>query len=280
MRAVDRIHRHGWEASINRIIIDAGKATLEFFGKLRTPPQHKSDASPVTAADLAAHREIISGLQRLAADVPIISEESFDGSETQAAQIIENRGTFWLVDPLDGTKEFIANREEYTINIALMENTRPIAGWVYLPVQGILYKAISGSGAFKINPGSAPTIIRTRRIPVETPVILISRSHRRGEAETLAKLMPQATVHQMGSSCKYTVIAEGAADLSVRRTPTKFWDTAAADAILTEAGGRIIGWDGHTLDYSRVYLTNPPFLAVGDRQLDVIKQFGILLGLE
>lgn len=280
MRAVERIKKHGWESALDQLVVSAGEATLPFFQNASTQVQHKADSSPVTAADLAAHQIILSGLTRLTSDVPVISEESFDGEEATAARIVQGPASFWLVDPLDGTREFMAGSDEFTVNIALMENGRPVAGWVYLPVKKTLYKAICGHGAQRIEHDAAPVVITTRPFPRESPVILISRSHRRGEAEVLAESMPQATVRMVGSSYKYGLIADGTADLSVRRTPTKLWDTAAADAILTEAGGQIIAWDGQPLDYSRSDLTNPPFMAVGDRQLHALRKFGFLLGIE
>lgn len=280
MRAVERIAKHGWEEKLDRLVVEAGDAALAFHGKDSLQQQQKTDASPVTEADLAAHRLIVAGLTRLSADVPVISEESFEGNEARAGALVSGRGGYWLVDPLDGTKEFLTQSGEFTVNIALMEHGRPVAGWVYLPPKGLLYKAISGSGAFKVERGGTPVSITTRRFDVKAPVVLVSRSHGRGEAAELAERMPKAVVKAVGSSYKYGLIAEGAADLSVRRTPTKLWDTAAADAVLTEAGGRILGWDGQPLDYARPDLTNPPFLALGDLQLDWVRRFGFLVGME
>lgn len=280
MRALERLVSHGWVEQLDKIVIEAGECILTYFKQKDGQYRQKSDASPVTDADLAAHQILVRELTRLSADIPVISEESFDSANADTRALVENKATHWLVDPLDGTREFIAGRDEFTVNVALLEGGHPVAGWLYLPTKHLLYKAMAGQGAFKVDAKGRSTAIGARRCSLNSPVVLVSRSHQFGETELIRERYPQATVESIGSSYKYALVAEGTADLVARRTPTRFWDTAAADIIVREAGGHLVGWDGRPLEYTRADMTNPPFLAIGDPKLDWRRLFGFLLGVE
>lgn len=280
MRVIDRLIRRHWEEHLDKICQEAGRLIMTHFRGSTIEYREKADQSPVTAADLQAHQYLLGELNRLSADIPIISEESFTSDHVETRALVENKAAYWLIDPLDGTREFIAGRHEFSVNIALMEGGRPVAGWVYMPVHAVLYKGIAGLGAYKMGHDADKTVLCTRPCDAKSPTVLVSRSHQFGEADLIRRQLPQAKIEAIGSSYKYLLIAEGSADLAARRTPTHYWDTAAADVILSEAGGNLIGWDGRPLEYTRADMTNPPFLAIADRKLDWRKKFGFLLGLE
>lgn len=236
----------------------AGQAILTVYhGDIEV--EQKADDSPLTQADIASHERIVDGLHGLTPDIPVLSEESFDKLSWE-----ERRGwdRYWLVDPLDGTKEFIKRNGEFTVNIALIQDHDPVLGIVHVPVTGVEYYG-SSDGAFKTEDG------RTRRIeaPRETasPLRVVgSRSHRGGSLDAwLAQLGPHEMV-AMGSSLKLCLVAEGAADIYPRLGPTSEWDTAAADAVVRAAGGRVLTLDGEPLRYNvEADILNPYFLVAG-----------------
>jgi 3'(2'), 5'-bisphosphate nucleotidase len=223
----------------------------------------KADGSPVTAADEAADAIICRDLARLAPAVPVISEEQAAHEKPQAIA----RGSYFLVDPLDGTREFIAGRGEYTINIALMTDGAPVFGIVCAPALGILWRGIVGSGADRItvSPEAAgPTPIHTRRRPDDGLVIMVSRSHLEAQTQAYVDALPHAELMPCGSSVKFCRIAEGTADHYPRLAPTHDWDIAAGHAILKAAGGSVIAPDGGPIVYGTAELLIPGFLAWGD----------------
>lgn len=228
---------------------------------------HKGDASPLTAADLAAHEAIVAGLSRLTPHWPVLSEES-------AAIPFSERRTwyrYWLVDPLDGTREFVKRNGEFTVNIALIEDHRPVLGVIQVPVTGLIYQAARGLGARKHEPGEAPVAIHTRPLSPEGPIVVAgSRSHGNPKLERfLAALGRETEVFPMGSSLKSCLVAEGKADLYARLGPTSEWDTAAAQAIVEEAGGVVMDLAGEPLAYNtKDGLLNPHFLVAGDPTVD------------
>ena len=226
--------------------------------------EHKDDHSPLTAADLAAHRVIVDGLRELTPDLPVLSEES-----AEHAGWAERRQwtRYWLVDPLDGTREFVKRNGEFTVNIALIANHRPVLGVVYAPALDELYWAADG-GYAQFALASQSGELRTR--PRATPLLVAgSRSH--GDPRTqaaLAKLGP-LTLVPLGSSLKFCRAARGEVDLYIRYGPTSEWDTAAGQCVLEQAGGRVLRMDGSTLDYNaKESLLNPDFLACGDPAVD------------
>jgi len=223
----------------------------------------KVDNSPLTEADQAAHKVILHGLQALPLHYPILSEEDVEGFSG-----VGQDGRYWLVDPLDGTKEFIKRNGEFTVNIALIEHGVPILGVVTAPVTGVAYLAAEGVGAYKIAPDGQRTRLQVAGRPAEGAMwrVLGSRSHHDPAlTDWLAALGPYQ-MHPMGSSLKSCLIAEGQADVYPRFGPTSLWDTAAAHAIVHQAGGRIVTLDGQPLHYATPSQTlNPPFVVWGDR---------------
>jgi 3'(2'), 5'-bisphosphate nucleotidase len=230
--------------------------------------EHKADESPLTAADLAAHQIITAGLARLTPEWPVVSEE---GAHLPYAERAHWR-RFWLVDPLDGTREFLSGNGEYTVNIALIQDGAPLLGVVYVPATGLGYSGIVGVGAWRSrgSPETLEAIAVAGRGREATPLRVVgSRSHR---GQSLDRLLERIGPHEfvpMGSSLKFCVLAEGGADVYPRLGPTSGWDTAAGDAVLRGAGGRVLRLDGAPLDYNRGEgWLNPDFVACGDRQVD------------
>jgi 3'(2'), 5'-bisphosphate nucleotidase len=228
--------------------------------------QCKDDRSPLTEADLAAHRVIVAALRELTPELPVLSEES-----AAIAWSERSRWTrYWLVDPLDGTREFVKRNGEFTVNIALIDDHEPVIGVVRTPVTGELAVAWRGGGAWLSNPreGVAPHRLATRARP--TPLVVAgSRSHAsERENELLARLGAFEKL-ALGSSLKFVRIAAADADLYVRLGPTSEWDTAAGQCVLEEAGGAVRDFSGQPLRYNaRESLINGDFFAVGDRDAD------------
>jgi len=219
----------------------------------------KQDRSPVTEADRRAEALIEAALARLAPDVPIVCEEAVGAGRVPA---LAER--FWLVDPLDGTREFIARNGEFTVNVALVTRSRPVLGVVFAPVQGRLFAAVAGAQAFVEDGSGRRTPLRCRRPPGDGLVVVSSRSH--GDETALDAYLAGravATRRDVGSSLKFCLVAAGEADLYPRLGRTMEWDTAAGQAILEAAGGQVTDLDGATLSYGKKGLANPPFVARG-----------------
>jgi 3'(2'), 5'-bisphosphate nucleotidase len=226
---------------------------------------HKDDNTPLTAADMAAHNTIVSGLGKLTPDIPVLSEESAKIPFEERSQWQR----YWLVDPLDGTREFIKRNGEFTVNIALIDNHESVLGVVYTPVTGVTYYAERGSGAYKITPGNETTGINTRHKTENSTIIAGSRSHRGDSLEAFLKRIGDYEIISMGSSLKSCLVAEGQADIYPRLGPTSEWDTAAAQCVVEEAGGRITKTDMQPLRYNtKDSLLNPHFLVIGDPEFD------------
>lgn len=241
----------------------AGQAILEVYAREDFDVECKSDHSPLTAADLAAHRLIVAGLRELTPDIPVLSEESAD-----IAWATRRRWSrYWLVDPLDGTREFLKRNGEFTVNIALIDHHRSVMGVVLAPVTGDLYFASVNAGAsMRREGGTSP--LRTRR-PGAPLVVAGSRSHGSERQAQLLSGIGEYTTVAMGSSLKFCLMARGDADLYLRAGPTSEWDTAAAQCVLEQAGGAVMRLDGVPLAYNtKESLLNPEFLAVGDPSRD------------
>jgi 3'(2'), 5'-bisphosphate nucleotidase len=243
---------------------DAALAIRRFDGK--SAMRRKADGSPVTAADETAETIIRDGLLRLAPDVPIISEEH---AEREAPKIPAGAGaSYFLVDPLDGTKEFIAGSDEYTVNIAIVTDGAPILGIIAAPATALMWRGIVGRGAerLKLDGGaiSSPTPIHTRPRPPRDMVILVSRSHLEARTRAFLEGFADAKLVQCGSSLKFCRVAEGAADLYPRLAPTRDWDIAAGHAIVTAAGGHVASPGRSPLRYGGPDLLIPGFIASGD----------------
>jgi 3'(2'), 5'-bisphosphate nucleotidase len=228
----------------------------------------KQDRSPVTAADEASDSVIAKGLSQILPGIPIVSEE------TSAQPRIVPGTSFVLVDPLDGTKEFLTGTSEYTVNIALVIDGQPAAGFISAPALGLLYRGIVGRGAerLRLTPGAPPaqasevTAIRTRLRPAEGLVATVSRSHLEATTEAFLECLPVVSRLSCGSALKFCRIAEGSADIYPRLSPTSEWDVAAGHALVTAAGGFLTRPDGRPLSYGRaeVDFRIPAFVAWGD----------------
>lgn len=250
--------------AVRALACDAGRAILEIYAREDFQITVKNDNSPLTLADQASHKIITEGLQKLD-EWPILSEEAADIPYAERA----NWDTYWLVDPLDGTKEFIKRNGEFTVNIALIQQGRPVLSVVYVPVTGLLYSAAEGLGAFRqSSEQQAPEAIRVRPFPAGKQIIIAgSRSHA-GQAQQdfvacLGEL--RCEVQSIGSSLKFCLVAEGKADLYPRFGPTSEWDTAAAQCIVEQAGGQVTGLDLKPLRYNtKDSLLNPHFLVFGE----------------
>jgi len=243
---------------------DAGAAILRIY-ETDFDIEHKQDNSPLTEADLASHRTIVGALERLTPDIPVLSEESSKiPFETRRSW-----SRYWLIDPLDGTREFVKRNGEFTVNIALIEGDRPTLGVVYAPVLDRLYYGSADNGAWKQEGDAEATPIRVvaqRQVPTR---VVGSRSH---AGDSLMRFLDSLGEHElvsMGSSLKICLVAEGAADIYPRLGLTSEWDTAAAQAVVEAAGGRVTTLDLEPLKYNtKDSLLNPHFLVFGDRSED------------
>lgn len=245
---------------IEQTAYKAGKAILEIYNSADFGVKMKSDDSPLTKADLAAHNVIVEDLTKITPDVPILSEESASISFKERSQW----NKYWLVDPLDGTKEFIKKNGEFTVNIALIENGQPILSVVYVPVQDIAYTAAKGYGSFKKSDGDRQQI-HTHKPARNTPIVVGSRSHISDDVKTYLDKLGSHEMTPMGSSLKFCLVAEGKADLYPRLGLTSEWDTAAAQCIVEQAGGRVVTLDNEALLYNtKDSLLNPYFMVYGD----------------
>ncbi|MCH8567400.1 MAG: 3'(2'),5'-bisphosphate nucleotidase CysQ [Balneolales bacterium] len=265
---------------INKVIItakQAGTAILKEYKKeTSSVVDWKADDSPLTVADTAAHQAIVKGLQESFPDIPVLSEEgkSIPFSERKSWP------KYWCVDPMDGTKEFIKKTGQFTVNIALIEYGLPVMGVVYAPAIDLLYYAVKGEGAFKKEKGQEPVKIRAERYyKKESDLsIVASKDHAGPAVKKLFEAYPLASARSMGSSLKFCLIAEGEANLYYRDVPTYEWDTAAAQAIVEEAGGFVLTRNGRPLEYNKENLLNPELITVGKEGkmwVDVIRSLAV-----
>ena len=248
---------------VRSIAEEAGRCILDVY-EHDFAVEEKQDGSPLTAADHAAHELIVSRLHKLTPDIPILSEEatSIDYKERADWQ------RFWLVDPLDGTKEFVDRNGEFTVNIALIDGSRAVLGVVYVPVLGLSYFACDGGGAFKQKGGCERRRIKARRYEGGKPIVAASRSHAGGKLAEFLERIGEHDIVRMGSALKFCLVAEGTADIYPRLGPTMEWDTAAAQCIVEEAGGRVVDLDNRPLGYNKSSLLNPWFVAAGSGDHD------------
>jgi len=228
---------------------------------------HKQDATPLTQADLASHTLILETLARLTPALPCLSEEAADIPHATRS----SWRRYWLIDPLDGTREFVKRNGEFTVNIALVEGHRPVLGVIHAPVLGLTYGAARGLGAFRLE-GSRRIPIATRPLPA-TPTFVVSRSHRDPQLDTLLAHAPAHEAVSRGSSLKFCLVADGSADFYPRLGPTSEWDTAAGQCIVEQAGGAV--WRLPELTplgcNEKDSVLNPSFAVFGDRNYDWAK---------
>ncbi|MDF0605854.1 3'(2'),5'-bisphosphate nucleotidase CysQ [Neisseriaceae bacterium TC5R-5] len=243
------------------IVHEAGKAIMAIYLSGKKNTSLKADQSPVTAADFAAHQYLTNTLKTLIPNCPVVSEE-----DEESLSHRNSDGQFWLIDPLDGTKEFLAGNSEFTVNVALIEQGRSILGMVYAPALKRLYWGGSELGAYQILSTLAePIRVRSRANEInEVCRVVASKSHLNAETQSFINRLGNVRLIQAGSSLKFCLVAEGAADVYPRLSPTSEWDTAAAQAVLEGAGGSVLDLNGQPLRYGKPEIINPSFLALSD----------------
>ena len=250
---------------------EAGRKILEVYNTEDVAVRQKDDKSPLTEADMASHHAIINGLQALTPAIPVLSEES-------ASQPYSERSTwsrYWLVDPLDGTREFIKRNGEFTVNIALIEDGVAVLGIVHVPVTDTSYLGCQGRGAFKQTGGGDSQPIHVRSLGDGPVMVVGSRSHRGDSLNRFLERLGEHEMVGMGSSLKLCLVAEGVADIYPRLGPTSEWDTAAAQCVVEQAGGHVTDTDMQPLRYnSKDSLLNPFFLVFGDDSRDWSQYLG------
>jgi len=241
----------------------AGERILEIY-ETEFDVEHKDDKSPLTKADMASHHCIVDGLRELTPDIPVLSEES----ATLPFGERSRWDWYWLIDPLDGTKEFIKRNGEFTVNIALVHGHEVALGVVHVPAKGVTYFACRSGGAWRQTDGHAPERIHVRDKAGSPVIVAGSRSH---AGDSLKRFLDRLGEHElisMGSALKLCLVAEGRADVYPRLGPTSEWDTAAAQCVVEEAGGRVTTLDMQPLRYNtKESLLNPHFLVFGDTNM-------------
>lgn len=243
-------------SAVTGLVREAGRATMTYYdGALDAEVRQKDDTTPVTLADEVAHRILVDGLRRIDPSTPVVSEEAeAAGYETRSGW---NR--FWLVDPLDGTKEFIKRRAEFTVNVALIEHGEPVLGVVFAPALDLLYWAVKGGGSWREEKGGPPErIYSTARDPGTPLTVVESLSHPSAELEEYLRTIPVARRVRAGSSLKFCWVAEGRADVYPRLGPTMEWDVAAGDCVYRQSGRG--GERPSPLTYNKPDLRNTSFI--------------------
>ncbi len=249
-------------ALLDKLVALAERAGAEILKYYRGDYQvrTKSDESPVTDADEAAEALILAALRELTPDIPIVAEEEM----ARGIEPVIGGNRFWLVDALDGTREFIANRDEFTVNIGLIEDTSPVIGVVHAPALDVTYAATGPGTATRRQGTGKPQPIGARAIPAAGAVAVASRAH--GDKDKMQAMLKQdriADVRVSGSSIKFCLLAAGEADIYPRYGHTREWDTAAAHAVLAAAGGSVRTLDGAEMAYRKADFLNPEFIARG-----------------
>jgi 3'(2'), 5'-bisphosphate nucleotidase len=247
--------------SVINIAVRAGQVILEVYDSDDHGTTYKADLSPLTQADMRANHYIVEALGKLAPTVPIISEESLSEAGVNS---LTDEHEIWMVDPLDGTKDFLKHNDEFTVNIALIRKGEPVLGVVYAPAMKLLYYGAVGAGAWKQN-GSEPAVaLGSVHKKHQSPIVIVSRSHLDQHTENWLRAFGPHQLHRAGSSLKFCYLADGTADVYPRLSPIMEWDIAAADAILRLAGGSIIQQDNSRPPiYNKPDLHQPPFIATG-----------------
>jgi 3'(2'), 5'-bisphosphate nucleotidase len=264
-RVIDRDAAAALIEPLTDLVVRAGAAILA-VNRHAMRIDGKLDGSPVTEADLAADRIIAEGLARLAPGVPALSEERAELAKPPYV------GSFFLIDPLDGTKEFVAGRDEFTVNLALVTNGTPLLGIIGAPALGLIWRGLVGRGAERLMTaaGSVAEPIHTRPLPKrgEPRIVAVSRSHGDERTEAFIAARPAAVRAELGSAVKFGRVAEGAVDIYPRLSPTCEWDVAAGHAVVTAAGGKITDSNGAALHFGsgREDFIVPEFIAWGDPQ--------------
>ena len=231
------------------------------FYKRETGVTLKADASPLTAADTASHDFLVEALAALAPEISIVSEESAERPDSSGDLL-------WLVDPLDGTKEFVKGTDEFTVNVALIRDGKPVLGVVHAPALNLTYYGGDGSGAWYQNGSATPSPISCRTIDCSQVSVVASKDHAGPLVSAMLSRLSNPHLQSMGSSLKFCLVAAGKADLYLRDLPTMEWDTAAAQCIVEVAGGGVFSLNGQPLRYGKPGLKNPAIMTVGDVGFD------------
>ena len=257
-----------YKDELNKLIeisINAGRAIMDIY-KTDFNFEKKSDQSPLTAADLCSHEIILDSLSKLSPKIPILSEESLDIPITERSSWDE----YWLIDPLDGTKEFINRNGEFTTNIALMKKNKPVFGIIHAPYLNQTYWGGESIGSYYLEGDSASDVVKINASLKSSKEIRIvsSRSHPSDDLKYILKMIGNHKKLRVGSSLKFCLIAKGEADCYLRLGPTSEWDTAAGDAIIRSSGGSIKTIDGSNLKYNKLdSILNPSFIAAANEEL-------------
>jgi 3'(2'), 5'-bisphosphate nucleotidase len=252
------LHKKMLSDRLKQLVMDVGTTILNIYHREDLGIQVKHDQSPVTAADLAAHQMLVQGLTCLTPQWPIVSEE-----DQHSQALASNYPIYWLIDPLDGTQQFIRRNGDFTVNVALIEQGSPSLGLVGIPIQAKLYWGGTGLGSYRT---TAITAVpdRLKAVTARNPArVLASKSHLNQATQQFIQNLGETTLLQVGSSIKFLTIAEGDADWYPRLAPTCEWDTAAAQAVLEGAGGCVTQLNGKPLQYGKVDMLNPHFVARG-----------------
>lgn len=241
-------------ADLKQLVMQAGEAIMTVYGEEDFGVQTKGDDSPVTKADLAAHHVLVDGLAQLTPDIPIVSEEDKD-----SLAVPRTSTCYWLIDPLDGTKEFINRNGQFTVNLALIENNVPSYGFVSTPVDQTIYWGGKDLGCWRERDGQQTQLTCQ---PTAPPIrVVASKSHLNEATKEFIDGLGDAELVQAGSSLKFVRIAEGRADIYPRMAPTCEWDTGAAQAVLEGAGGSVTQASGEAMQYGKEDILNPHFIA-------------------
>ena len=247
-----------------KIARQAGEKILDIYNS-EYSIEHKEDKSPLTDADMASHHAIVDALKALTPEIPVLSEESAKLPFAERQQW----HTYWLVDPLDGTREFIKRNGEFTVNIALIQNHKSVIGVIHVPVLNVDYYAWAGGGSYKVEQGGPAVAIKVKKLDGGKLTVAGSRSHGSEEMQRYMEKLGEVDAISMGSSLKFCLVAEGRADLYPRLGLTSEWDTAAAQCIVEQAGGFVTRTDMSPLEYNtKDSLLNPFFFVFGDDSTD------------
>jgi len=246
---------------VSEIALKASQSIMDIYTRKEIALEKKEDGSPLTEADLTSHKILVEGLDNLDLRISVLSEEG------KSKHKLEDE-TFWLIDPLDGTKEFLNKNGDFTVNIALIDKGTPLMGIVSAPAKGELFKGILGIGAYKVN-NSGQTEIKTKTLNKDLITVTVSRSHQtekdKQALKSISKNFNEIEIIEAGSSLKLCRVAEGLADIYCRMGPTYQWDIAAGQAVAEAAGGALKTLDGddffYTFDSEK---KNPKFYCVGD----------------
>ena len=242
---------------------EAGKQIMRFY-EAGTKVTLKKDASPLTAADKASHEFLMQSLKCLLPEAAVISEESEEATNVS----IDTGRSFWLVDPLDGTKEFLKGTNEFTVNVALVEAKLPVLGVLHAPALSLTYYGVRNLGSWRQVDDQPPTPISTRSADSSELGVVASKDHAGPLVSAMLARLIRPQLQCMGSSLKFCLVAEGKADVYLRDLPTMEWDTAAAQCIVEAAGGGVYSLNGQPLRYGKPGLKNPAIMTVGDVQFD------------